>query len=533
MLAPPNDVRNMISTVRDDMALPVEPHGYRTTYRSPIFPAMRTASETLLLLVGTIIVSSSAYGQTDEATLFNILKQQDSLLFSVGFNTCDTSQFERLLSSDFEFYHDEGGITLSKRAFIQGFRTNVCGLNYRARRVLQEGTLEVYPLRQNGVLYGAVQTGIHRFYALRPGEPEQFTSRAKFTHVWILEGGSWRLTRGLSFDHQSRDTSWTPDFGSADQVNRWIKDHNVPALAIGVIHDGQLQSVNVYGELDTGRPAPVDAVFNVASLTKIITTLVTLKLVSTGTWNLDEPLYRYWTDPDVRDDPRSKVITTRHILNQRSGFSNWRWEEPARRLTFDFDPGTRYQYSGEGYEYLRRSIEAKFGKSLDALADELLFKPLGMNSTHFTWQDADSIRFAVPHDENGNALPVSRNTEANAADLVRTTIGDYGKLLVSALNGQGLADSIRAQMVHHATRTKEGRYIGLGWFIYAPLDDGEYALSHGGDDPGAHSIFFLLPKSRQGLLIFTNSDNGPKIYADIIRAYLKEKGEAIIDIEMK
>jgi len=494
---------------------------------------MRNISETLLLVAIVVTARSSGYAQTDGASLFEALKEQDSLLFSVGFNTCDTSQFERLLSADFEFYHDEGGITSSKRAFIQGFKTSICGLDYRVKRVLEEGTLEVYPLRRNGVLYGALQSGIHRFYAVRPDQPDRCTSRARFTHLWLLEDGSWKLTRGLSFDHRTRDTAWTPDVGNADQVSAWLKERNIPALAIGVIRDGRLRSVDVYGELDAGRPAPVDAVFNVASLTKIVTTLVTLKLASAGKWDLDEPLFHYWTDPDVKDDPRARVITTRQILNQRSGFANWRWEEPSGHLTFEFDPGTRYQYSGEGYEYLRRALEAKLGTSLDTLAAELLFTPLGMASTHFTWRAADSIRFAVPHDADGNALPITKNTRPNAADLLATTIGDYGTLLVSALDGDGLSEDIRAQMVGHATPTKPNRYIGLGWFIYDSLGDGEYAISHGGDDPGAHSIFFLLPKSRQGLLIFTNSDNGPAVYADIIRAYLKEKGEAIIDIEMR
>ncbi len=494
---------------------------------------MRNVSRTLLLLGALVVAWLPTYAQTDAADLFTTLKQKDSLLFSVGFNGCDTSQFERLLSSNFEFYHDEGGITSSKQAFIQGFRNNVCGLDYRVRRVLQEGSLEVYPLRRQGVVYGAVQTGIHRFYALRQDEPERFTSRARFTHVWVLEEGEWKLARGLSFDHQAQDISSIPDFDNADQVNKWIREQKVEALAIGVIRDGRLEPVRIYGELETGRPAPSDAVFNVASLTKMVTAIVTLRLVSAGRWDLDEPLHYYWTDPDVKDDPRSRVITTRHILNQSSGFANWRWEEASGRLTFNFDPGTRYQYSGEGYEYLRRALEARFGKSLDTLADELLFKPLGMNSTCFTWQDADSIRFAVPHDANGKVLPIIRNRRPNAADLVKTTIEDYGKLLVSVLNGEGLSDEVREQMIRHTTVTKQDRYIGLGWFIYDPLGEGEYALSHGGDDPGAHSIFFLLPKSRQGLLIFTNSDNGPKIYADIIRAYLKEKGEAIIDIEMK
>ena len=65
-----------------------------------------------------------------------------------------------------------------------------------------ENSLEVYPLEKNGVIYGAIQMGIHRFYALEKNKPEYITSTAKFTHVWLLENGNWKLGRALSYDHQ-------------------------------------------------------------------------------------------------------------------------------------------------------------------------------------------------------------------------------------------------------------------------------------------------------------------------------------------
>jgi len=101
------------------------------------------------------------------------------------------------------------------------------------------------------------------------------------------------------------------------------------------------------------------------------------------------------------------------------------------------------------------------------------------------------------------------------------------------MNHEGISDAIAKQMLSHNTKTKDGRYIGLGWFIYDPLGDGEYAISHGGDDPGAHSICFLLPRSGKGIIIFTNSENGTKLYIDLIKKYLGQKGQAILDIELK
>ena len=179
-------------------------------------------------------------------------------------------------------------------------------------------------------------------------------------------------------------------------------------------------------------------------------------------------------------------------------------------------------------------MEAKFHKPLSELASEIIFKPLGMTESHLTWDSSmDEARFAIQHDKDGNPLPIEKNKTTMGADQLKTTIADYGKFMISVMNHEGITEDITKQMVSNNTKTKDGRYIGLGWFIYDPLVNGEYAISHGGDDPGAHSICFLLPKSGKGIIIFTNSENGTKLYIDLIKAFLEEKGQAILDIELK
>ncbi|MEA2465793.1 MAG: hypothetical protein QOJ98_3540, partial [Acidobacteriota bacterium] len=110
----------------------------------------------------------------------------------------------------------------------------------------------------------------------------------------------------------------------AQTIEAALKENKVPALGVAVIRDGRLREVKVYGELAAGVPAPYDTIFNVASLTKPVVTMLTLRLVSVGKWDLDEPLANYWTDPDVASDPRAKQLTTRHVLTHRTGFKNWR-----------------------------------------------------------------------------------------------------------------------------------------------------------------------------------------------------------------
>ncbi|WP_026898073.1 nuclear transport factor 2 family protein [Daejeonella oryzae] len=140
-----------------------------------------------------------------QSELFTTLQAKDSILFNIGFNKCDISQFEMLVGDDFEFYHDKSGITKSKSAFIESIKNGLCNMDYKARRELVSGSLEVYPLENKGVLYGAIQTGKHCFYEKKKDQEEYFTSIAKFTHVWKLENGNWKLVRGLSYDHRQKN----------------------------------------------------------------------------------------------------------------------------------------------------------------------------------------------------------------------------------------------------------------------------------------------------------------------------------------
>ncbi|MBF4517449.1 nuclear transport factor 2 family protein [Flavobacterium sp. ANB] len=137
--------------------------------------------------------------------LYKTIISKDSLLFNIGFNTCDISQFENLISDDFEFYHDIDGIS-DKTLFLSNLKKGIClsGKSYHVRRDLIAGSTEIYPLTKNGTLYGALQTGIHQFFEVSTGQKDKAGSTAKFTHVWLLQNGVWKLTRSFSYDHQMK-----------------------------------------------------------------------------------------------------------------------------------------------------------------------------------------------------------------------------------------------------------------------------------------------------------------------------------------
>ncbi len=312
------------------------------------------------------------------------------------------------------------------------------------------------------------------------------------------------------------------------EIGKWLKENKVPTLGIGTIKDGKLNQIRVLG-----NPDSYNTIFNVASLTKPVTAMVALKLAEQGKLDLDEPVCKYWTDPDIAKDPRNKKLTTRLILSHQAGFKNWRWLNDDKKLRFDFDPGKGYQYSGEGYEYLRKVLENKFKKPLQKLAEEFIFRPLKMNDTRYIWDAAiDDSRYAMNFDENGNTYKTVKNTTANAADDLLTTIEDYGNFLVNIMNGNLLSEKLFKEMATPQTASEKGKYFGLGFEIY-DFGNGEYALAHGGADVGVRTIVFIVPKTKQGLLIFTNSDTGGNLYETLVKHYLGNYGQKIIDIEMR
>ncbi len=488
------------------------------------------------ILFLTIIIFPISAQKANESALYKTILQRDSLLFKVGFNTCDISQFDNLLSENFEFFHDKDSIS-TKKQFIYNLRNGLCisPSTYQSRRELMKESTEIYPLYMKNVLYGAIQNGVHNFYEKINNKPETYASTAKFTNVWLLENKEWKLARSLSFDHLTGIQKVTKNeiFENESEIEAWLDELKIPTLGIGLINEGKLQQIKMYGEIKKGIKAPYNTLFNVASLTKPITALVALKLVSAGKWSLDEPVYKYWTDPDLAKDPRHKLLTTRLILSHQTGFPNWRWMNKDGKLNFEFTPGTKYNYSGEGLEYLRKALESKFHKTLDQLANNLIFKPLQMNDTEYFWtKNTDSTKFAIGYNEKGIPYQTIKNKTANGADDMLTTIEDYGKFLISVMDGVGLSKNVFNEMVKPQVASGKGKSFGLGFEIYT-LQNEAYALSHGGSDKGAQMIVFMLPKTKQGLLIFTNADNGYKVYEKLIQHFLGENGKMIYDIEMK
>ena len=157
-------------------------------------------------LVQTNYFKGSADNNAKDSEVFQALKSYDSLLFTISFNQCKLSEVDNIMADDLEFYHDKSGITNSKEEFMSVMKNGICNPSNKskARRELVNGSLQVFPLYDNGKLYGAIQQGEHRFYESYNGEPEKAGSTAKFSHLWLKNENNWILKRVYSYNHEMK-----------------------------------------------------------------------------------------------------------------------------------------------------------------------------------------------------------------------------------------------------------------------------------------------------------------------------------------
>ena len=129
-----------------------------------------------------------------DAELTSAISALDTQLFA-AYNNCDLDKLGSMVVDDLEFYHDKTGLMVGKQPFLVAIKNNICG---KVRRELVKGSLEVYPLKG----YGAVEIGTHRFY--HPGtQDHDVVGEAKFVQLWQYKDGAWKVSRVISYDHET------------------------------------------------------------------------------------------------------------------------------------------------------------------------------------------------------------------------------------------------------------------------------------------------------------------------------------------
>jgi CubicO group peptidase (beta-lactamase class C family) len=319
-----------------------------------------------------------------------------------------------------------------------------------------------------------------------------------------------------------------PSSASATDVGRLISEAQVPGLSMAVIRNGSIETLASAGVRNARDGTLVDeqTIFDAASLSKPVFAYAVLQLVDTGALALDMPLARHVPDY-VPDDPRANAIAIRHVLSHSSGLPNWRGTDLP--LKTYFPPGERFSYSGEGFVWLQRVVEAITGDAIDVVLRRLVFEPLKMHQSSFVWQSAFTANYADPHDAALIPDRKTKPTTANTAASLQTTARDYAHFLQAVLSGARLKPetarlwlgpqvTLRRICIQclDADMPQSDTQIawGLGWGLEP---QSETFFQWGDNDRGRFKAFAMgSVQSGTAIVIFTNGFNGMSIMPELV-----------------
>ncbi|GAA0202627.1 hypothetical protein GCM10009123_07340 [Kangiella japonica] len=346
-----------------------------------------------------------------------------------------------------------------------------------------------------------------------------FNFKHKITLACILSLLTCVLFASEPVDTTNSDNKNTPE-PVKKAVQQWSTVASINGVAIAYINDSRIEWIYSHGMANSKQKVNSDTLFNIASLTKPMFSMMSLQLVENDALELDEQLYKFWIDPDVKVDQRHKKLTARLALSHQSGFANWRGDNP---LSFTFHPGQRHQYSGEGFVYLNKAIENKLDTTMPQLMEKYITSPLGMNDTYFGWKENHHDRIVERYNEQGKPLEQKEfyKSSYSAACCTLSTITDYATFIKWVSEGADLSNELLTQLQSPQAQHPEPiEYFGLGWRL-VKLPSTTY-LVHDGREPGVRTLTIVSPKTGEGLVILTNSSNGELLYRPAIQSTLKE-----------
>lgn len=347
--------------------------------------------------------------------------------------------------------------------------------------------------------------------------------------------GSWRTLQG-----ETRTAGEAQAF-LVDLMERT----RTTTLSVAVVQDGRVVFDRMLGVVDraSGKRAGAATVLRTASLSKAVFAYLVMRLVDEGVVGLDQPLGDFIDPPYVayppyaalKDDPRWRKVSPAILLSHSAGFVNWRRPRTTGSLAFQFDPGTAFSYSGEGYYLLQFVLEKKTGRDLATLARERVFAPLGMTHSSFLWESRFDGELAAGLDGPMAGFLRATRTTGNGAYSLLTNATDYARFVLAVLRGEGLKPvtaaayrtprlRVTGKLLHSMEKPGDSRVDdmrlswtpGWGWFEspYGP------ALFHVGIEEGCDNFVVIYLDKGTGIVLLSNRETEGGIAPAVVERLL-------------
>lgn len=306
------------------------------------------------------------------------------------------------------------------------------------------------------------------------------------------------------------------------EVNQIIDDVGISGLSLAVIENNQVVFSHFYGDEIASNKKKInnETVFEAASLTKIYLVYIVHQLVDLGLIDLDKPMYKYLTHKDLEYDSRYKLITPRMILSHSSGIENWSWNNNKEVLEILSNPGEKFVYSGEGFEYLAKVVEQILDESYQDYVTKRILKPLKLENTYLKYKKRklNLFRSEKPwnyvngYDIFGEKVDKWKNYRTIPASGTHTTAEDYGKFLTFFFKEGNLSKKRIEDIVKPIVAVRDEKYplyMGAGFSMI--LNERNQIASFSGSNNGFKAELFYSVPEKRGFVFFTNSDHGKLI----------------------
>jgi len=315
----------------------------------------------------------------------------------------------------------------------------------------------------------------------------------------------------------------------------------VPGLAVAVVYQDKVVFLKGYGVRKIDETAPVDAdtVFEIASLSKPISSTILASLVGTGDIGWNDRIVELDPGFALSDAGSTRQVTIRDMFAHRSGLptgagdvlEDLGYSRPDILSRLRFVPlagefRTTYHYSNFGITEGAIAAAKKVGKRWEDIANERLYSKIGMRSTSSRFSDYENNpnKAALHVLENGvykNRFVRDADAEAPAGG-VSSSVGDLGQWIKlqlgngyvdgqQVLAGAALAETHKPQMCRSVPgpvatgQCPEGQFYGLGWNINTNAQ-GKLQLSHSGAFLlGAGTSVYLIPDEKVGIVALGNA----------------------------
>lgn len=317
-----------------------------------------------------------------------------------------------------------------------------------------------------------------------------------------------------------------------DGIPKILDKHKAPGVALVFVNGNRIVEFRSYGFANVAAEAEITerTMFNVGSISKLVTAWGAMQLVSQGKVDLDAPINQYlkrWHIPN--SEFNEKKVTLRNILSHTSGLSLGPyvgWDSPeqlssivdslngdnngAGPVELIHAPDTKWSYSGGGYSVVQLLIEDVSGMAFEDYMQQNVFEPLHMKDSTFNITKKVINKSATPYDATGQVTGMVYFNEKAAAGLQTTPI-DLARFNMAVLRNKDghyngltlLPERFIDLMVTPAPNTN-GR-----WSMSYVVDGENNSLGFAGFNRGWVALTRSITDLNFGYVILTNSSIGP------------------------